>query len=78
MPKRERFHVTHSQRGQNWQVKREGRSGTAAEAETKEEAVSLGRDMARRMQNSQLIVHRLDGRIQTEYTYGNDPRRSAG
>ncbi len=78
MPKRERFHVTHSQKAKNWQVKREGRSTAMAEADTKKEAVSLGRDMARRMQNSQLLVHGRDGKIQTEFTYGDDPRRSPG
>lgn len=76
--KRERFHVTHSQRSQSWQIKREGRSGPVAEAETKQEAISMGRDMARRMQHSQLLVHGRNGRIQNEYTYGEDPRGTAG
>ena len=28
--------------------------------------------------NSQVVVHRKDGRIQTEYTFGSDPKRRKG
>ena len=26
----------------------------------------------------QVVVHRRDGKVQTEWTYGNDPRRTRG
>lgn len=51
--------------------------------DTKAEAVALGRAIARSMWEdmgnlSQLVIHKADGKIQTEHTYGADPRRSKG
>lgn len=49
---------------------------------TKREAVAHGRDIARRRYRNgrlvQLVIHKRDGRFQTEHTYGRDPKRSKG
>ena len=45
---------------------------------TKTEAVARGKELAKKPALGQLIVNKQDGKIQTEYTYGNDPKRSKG
>jgi hypothetical protein len=49
---------------------------------TKASAIDLGRHYARsrwrRGQPSQLVIRTKDGRIQTEHTYGRDPKRHKG
>lgn len=35
-------------------------------------------DSGRRIAPSQLVIHGAGGRIQTEHTYGDDPKRSPG
>ncbi len=76
MAKREVFHVTKD--GDTWQVKKRGAKRASSRHDTKADAVERGRQLAKRTGLGQLIVHKQDGKIQTEYTYGNDPRRSKG
>ena len=45
---------------------------------TKAAAVTYARAAARARQPSQLVIYKRNGRIQTEYTYGADPRRTKG
>lgn len=45
---------------------------------TKVRAVKIARGLARANVPSQLVLFKKNGRIQTEYTYGNDPRRTPG
>ena len=75
---RARFHVTPFHNG--WQVKGEGAGEFDQEAvvDTKERAVELAREQAKQVQPSQVIVHKSDGVIETEYTYGDDPRDIPG
>lgn len=58
-------------RGKGWAVK-EGRE-TVQEFSKKEEAVRFGRDLAKSAPLSQLVIHKKDGTIQEERTYGRDP-----
>lgn len=48
----------------------------------KEYAVATGRNLCRDILENgglaQLVVHKKNGKIQTEYTYGKDPRKSKG
>lgn len=44
----------------------------------KPEAISIAVSLARTNQPSQVVIYKEDGRIQSERTYGNDPRRSKG
>jgi hypothetical protein len=54
-----------------WQVRHDGSklSGHAV----KTDAVSAGQTKAKANQPSQLVVHKQDGTIEYEYTYGDDP-----
>jgi hypothetical protein len=46
--------------------------------ETKDEALGYGREFVREQGNSQLVIQKRDGVIQTEHTYGNDPEKYPG
>ena len=45
---------------------------------TKDEAFDAGRKVATKDQPSHLVVHTKDGKIETEYTYQDDPFPPAG
>jgi hypothetical protein len=64
-------HVVSSPAG-GWNVKREGADRASVHAETKSEAVRLGRAMSIRA-GSELIIHSMDGRIQRSDSHGHDP-----
>lgn len=66
------FHVaTHEGK---WVVTRERRPEGEYDAfETKEEAVTRARGEAHQQIPSQVKVHRMDGTIENEFTYGDDP-----
>jgi hypothetical protein len=68
------FTVSRAERG--WQVTGDG--SRSESFSRKEDAVRWGRQHARRSMPSQLVVKGANGRIQTEYTYGNDPREAKG
>ena len=55
-----------------WAVKGEGNEQASFVFETKEEAVDKGREIAMN-QNSELLIHNLDGTIGARDSYGNDP-----
>lgn len=57
--------------GTNWQVKYNGDVLTSHY--TKDPAIQSGRGYAQANMPSQLVIHKADGTIETEYTYGNDP-----
>ena len=44
----------------------------------KDNAISEAKRKAKGQQPSQVVIHKRNGRIQTEYTYKNDPRRTKG
>jgi hypothetical protein len=50
--------------------------------DTKSEAVNNAKSFAKEEWRdgtpSQVVVHKIDGKIQTEYTYGKDPRKTKG
>jgi hypothetical protein len=54
-----------------WQVKHSGL--VVSTHYTKDAAVDAGRRVAKANVPSQLVVHRADGTIETEWTYGDDP-----
>lgn len=66
---RKQFHVVPS--GTNWQVKYSG--DVLSTHKLKSDAVSAGQNVAKANQPSQLVVHKADGTIEYEYTYGDDP-----
>lgn len=64
-------HVTKRSDG-NWQVKGEGASRASFVTTTQGEVIKLGRRICSN-QESELIVHRRDGRIRARDSHGHDP-----
>lgn len=57
--------------GSRWELKHDGL--VLYSHDNKDPVVSQGQTTARANAPSQLVVHRGDGTIEYEYTYGNDP-----
>ena len=64
-------HVTRHADG-GWQVKGAGNSRATARTATKSDAIGIARNIARKQQ-SELVIHNMDGRISAKHSYGNDP-----
>ncbi|MGE0434920.1 MAG: DUF2188 domain-containing protein [Planctomycetota bacterium] len=71
------YHVLPRKAG-GWEVKEAGKSSASSTHDTKVAAVEAGRKLAKQHALGQLKVHKKDGVIQTEYTYGGDPERYKG
>jgi hypothetical protein len=56
--------------GSQWQVKHDG--AVLSTHGLKQAAIDSGRGLALANAPSQLVVHRADGTIEFEWTYGND------
>ena len=80
MPTRKRvtYHVGHDKSAHDWKVEREGSQRVVTTSDTKEEAVDAAKQLGKAEPLGQVIVHRQDGSIETEHTYGDDPRRTPG
>jgi hypothetical protein len=76
MATRVTYHVTPYVNG--WQVKPEGIDGREVLVDNKDNAVSHAKDLAKEHELGQVIVHKGDGTIETEFTYGEDPRNIPG
>lgn len=72
MPKRKVYHVIPSP-GRGWDIKKEGGKRPSGHFDTKDPAIDRGRELAKSSGLGQLKIHKQDGKIQTEYTYGEDP-----
>lgn len=57
--------------GTNWEVKHDG--VVLSRHILKDDAIQTGRKVALANMPSQLVVHKADGTIEFEWTYGNDP-----
>lgn len=64
-------HVTPHPDG-GWQVKGEGNQKATARTETKQESVNIARKISQN-QESELVIHGKDGKIQSKDSHGNDP-----
>lgn len=62
----------------DWKIKEENIDEPLGLFSNKEEAIEKAKEIAKANEPSQIIVHREDGQIQTEYTYGDDPRKYKG
>ena len=69
-------HVIHNPNG-GWDVKRGGSERASAHCETKQEAITEGREVSRN-QGTELRIHNLDGRIASSDSHGNDPNPPRG
>ena len=72
------YHVTPAADGSRWVVSQENNDSFRQEFETKEAAVNAAKSRARGEEPSQVKVHRADGNMEYESTYGEDPRRTRG
>ena len=57
---------------EKWGVKGEGNQKITSIHNTQQEAIDVATSIARN-QNSELFIHRPDGRIRERNSYGNDP-----
>lgn len=71
------YHVVPNSSGEKWVVSQE-RAEFRREFETKDEAVQLARELARKEELGQVKVHKQDGNMEYESTYGEDPPRYPG
>jgi hypothetical protein len=77
MAERIQLHVT-PWKENGWQVTRAGSGQQLVVVDTKEKAISYGRELAKDEGLGQLVVHKADGSIEEEFTYGDDPRDIPG
>lgn len=63
------YHVTATDDG--WKVQAEGAERAAVVKDTKEEALNAARELAKNQEPSQVVVHKMDGKIQNSFTYGD-------
>ena len=59
--------------GGGWNVKEENASRASSSHDTKAEAIARAKELAKKQTLGQVIIHKQDGTIQTEHTYGKDP-----
>ena len=74
------MHLVHRKADGKWHLEHVGRSIFAFD--TKDEAVDAGQTRGHRLREvgttAQLVIHREDGSLETEFTYGEDPQEVAG
>jgi hypothetical protein len=71
------YHVVPNSSAEKWVVSQEN-AEFRREFDTKEEAVQFAKERARGEEPSQVKVHKKDGNMEYESTYGDDPVRSPG
>lgn len=55
----------------NWSVKKGGQ--IISNHRKKDNAIQSGTSTAKKQRPAQVVIHKKNGQIQTEHTYGNDP-----
>lgn len=77
MAKRTVYHVIPG--GDDWNIKKEGAGRTSATAQTKAAAIDRAVELAKNSGGpAQVKIHNKDGKIASERTYGQDPRKFPG
>jgi uncharacterized protein YdaT len=77
MSKRKVVHVVPNSDG-NWAVKSEHADRASSIHDLKDEAIARAKELAKGAPLGQVKIHKKDGTIQTEYTYGKDPEKYPG
>jgi cell division protein FtsN len=78
MSERVVYHVVPDKDENVWKVEKEDSDRASSICQTKDEAIEEARRLAQNNPLSQVKVHRRDGTIQTEWTYGQDPEKYPG
>lgn len=73
MAKKNTFHVRLTGSG-DWEVRVEGGSNASSTHLTQGAAVTRARELAKEAVDGKVVIHRRDGAIKRELTYGLDPR----
>lgn len=76
MTSRTTYHLTPYVNG--WQVKGEGDDAREVLVDNKDDALRHAKELAKSHELSQVIVHKGNGQIEEEFTYGEDPAQSKG
>jgi len=76
MTKRKIYDVV--SKGDSWSVKVRGNERASVIASNKEIAVQKAAELGRNNGHAQVVIHKKDGEIQSERTYGNDPNPPKG
>ncbi|HYE05675.1 MAG TPA: DUF2188 domain-containing protein [Planctomycetota bacterium] len=76
MAKRIVYHVSPSERG--WEIQKEGASRASNIVASKSSAIARAKELATRGSLGQVKIHTQNGRVESERTYGDDPRRTKG
>lgn len=74
---RQVYHVVPSEKGK-WRVEVEGNDTLGRSFKGKFDALVWAKKSAKASGLGQVIVHKKDGQIQAEYTYGSDPAEKVG
>ena len=77
MSKRRIYNVNPVDNG-GWEVKERGATRSVKQFEDKVDAVERAKQLAQRGPLGQVVIRKQDGTVQTEYTYGADPRKIPG
>jgi hypothetical protein len=72
------IHVVHNNLSKQWFVKDAGTNFPLYRSILKDGAIKTAVNIAKSIPPSQVKVHGLNGKIQTEWTYKNDPRKYLG
>lgn len=72
------YHVVHNSDKEVWQIKKEGSSTAIKNCNTKSEAIDYAVGLAKNNEPSQVKIHKKDGTIESERTYGDDPYPPVG
>jgi hypothetical protein len=70
------YHVVPDAAGEQWLVTQENDDSMRDTFRTKQEAIDAAKHYARGQEPSQVTVHKSDGNMEYESTYGDDPRRT--
>lgn len=65
-------HVVPNSKKGGWDVKKDGASKSSGHFDTKKDAEKAGRQISQN-QETELVVHGKDGKIQRKDSHGNDP-----
>lgn len=73
MSKKKNVHVVPAKgKEAGWATKKEGASRAGSRHSTQGQAIERARKQAKR-EGTEVVIHRLDGRIRDKDSYGNDP-----
>jgi hypothetical protein len=72
------YHVTYDENNDVWLLKTEGGRRVGRPYASKAEALADAKQGVQAAALGQIVIHGRDGKIQTEHTYGKDPRQRRG